>query len=444
MIQLSDHFTYGRLLRFTWPSMMMIITSSVYGVVDGVMVSNFTGTVPFAALNLIWPFVAILGATGFMFGTGGSALVAKAMGEGDVDKSRSIFSFLTVSCTVLGLVLGLAGVVVVRPVVQWLGAEGYMADCCVTYARILLFLLPAFVLQVFFQSFLVTAERPKLGMWVTVGAGVMNMVLDVFFVGVFHWGLAGAAWATVVSQCVGSAVPLWYFVHHRHDRRLKLRFRHFRFSAPTLAQTCYNGLSEFVINITLSLVSMLYMYQLLRVTGENGVAAYGVMMYFAYVFVAVFLGFSIGCAPVVSYHFGAANRREMRNVLGLSWGIIATLALAIVVTAQLLARPLSAFFVSYDAALLELTVHAFRIYSLHLIVVGFNIYASAFFTALNNGAVSALISVLRTLGFEGAAVLILPIFFGIEGIWWSVCVGEGVTLFVTAFLLWRYRRRYGY
>lgn len=442
-IQLSDHFTYRRLIRFTWPSMMMMIVTAVYGVVDGVMVSNFAGTTSFAAINLIWPFIAVLGAVGFMIGTGGSALVAKTLGMQNVEHARDLFSMLTYVVLILSVVMSVAGLIVVKDVSIMLGAEGELVELCTLYGRILLLTLPAYILQVYFQSLLITAERPKMGMWVTIGAGLMNVVLDLLFIGVWGWGVAGAAWATGLSQLIGGGIPLAFFFFSR-KRNLKLRLGRCHLDLKALWQACSNGISEFVMQISLSIVSMLYMYQLLHEAGENGVAAYGIMMYFAFTFSAIFLGYGIGSAPVVSYHFGAGNTDELSSLLRKSLRVTTVVGVAIVVVAQLFARPLSSIFVGYDQTLLDLTVHAFRLYSLMFLVTGFNVFASAFFTALNNGPVSALISVLRTLVFEAGCVLLLPLLFGIEGIWWSVTVAETITMLISFYLLYRYRNVYGY
>jgi len=440
-IQLSDHFSAKRLLRFTWPSMMMMIVTSVYGVVDGVMVSNFVGTTAFASLNLIWPFIAILGSVGFMLGTGGSALVAKTLGEGKEERARQLFSMITYVSIAIAILLGIIGLLLVRPVSIMMGAQGEMIDYCVTYGRILLFMLPAYLLQVFFQSLLVVAEKPKMGMWVTVGAGVMNMILDVLFIGVWHWGLPGAAWATGASQIVGGIIPLCYFVLNRKNR-IRLGCCSWDYRAFGIA--CYNGMSEFVMQIAMSVVSMLYMWQLMREVGENGVSAYGIMMYFAFTFVAVYIGYGVGSAPVVSYHYGAGNKAELKSLLLKSLKIIGGLSVVIALLAQVFARPLCGFFVGYDTELLDLTVHAFRIYSLMFLFAGYNIYSSSLFTALNNGLISALISLSRTLICESAAVLLLPVVFGIEGIWWAVDVAEGVSVILSFLLIWHYREAYGY
>ncbi|MCF0231869.1 MAG: MATE family efflux transporter [Enterococcus sp.] len=442
-IQLSDRFTYSRLIHFTWPSMVMMLINSVYSVVDGIMVSNFAGTIPFAALNLIWPMISILGSVGFMIGTGGSALVAKTLGEGNAEKASDIFSMLSYFAIAIAVVLSLAGLLMVRDIAIMLGAQGEMIEHCVTYGSILLYALPAYTCAAYFQSLLVTAEKPQIGLWISVGAGITNVVLDLLFLGVWKWGLAGAAWATAVSQVIGGGVPLAYFIAKRNSSMaLRLGRCHIDFKA--FGKVCGNGISEFMINISLSIVCMLYMYILLKEMGENGVAAYGIMMYYAFIFNAIYIGFGVGTAPVISYNYGAKNANELKSLLRKSLTIIIVTGVLVTIAAQCLALPLSAIFVSYDTELLNLTVRAFRIYSLMFIVAGFNIFASSFFTALNNGPVSAFISILRTLVFEAGCVIVLPLIFGIEVIWWSVFVAESITMMVSFFILFHYRKRYGY
>lgn len=450
-IQLSDHFTYKKLTHFTWPSVLMMLVSALYGVVDGVMVSNFVGKTPFAALNLIWPFVGLLSAFGFMFGTGGSALVAKTLGEGKKDKANEIFSFITYALIILSLVLGLGGIVFLDEIAIFLGAEGALIDLCVQYGRILLICLPPYALQIYFQSFLVTAERPKLGMWVMIAAGVTNVVLDVLFIAVLEWGLAGAAWATSCSYMVGGFIPLAYFIFKSKEDTRPLRLVGIRrfgqklgFYARSLWKVASNGLSEFVMNISMQLVSMLYMLLLMKEIGENGVAAYGIIMYFTWIFVSIYLGYSVGVSPVVSFHFGAQNKQEVSSLLHKSLMVMAILGVTVVLTAQNLAPALARIFVGYDPDLMQLTIHGFRIYSLHFLVTGLNIYASSFFTSLNNGPISALISMSRTLIFECGCVVLLPMLVGIDGIWWAVVVAECISALLSASLLYVYRKRYGY
>ena len=440
-IRLSDHFTYSKLLRFTLPSIVMMVFTSIYGVVDGLFVSNFVGKTAFASVNLVMPFVMILGGMGFMIGTGGTALVSKILGEGDPDTANRTFSMMVLFTLALGIVLSAAGIVFMRPVSRFLDATDAMMDDCVLYGRIVTGFTFAFMLQNVFQSFFIAAEKPKLGLKVTVAAGLANMVLDALFIAVFNWGVAGAAIATGLSQCVGGVLPLVYFLRPNSSllrlspTRLRLR--------PILA-ACGNGSSELMSNISSSVVSMLYNFQLMRLAGEDGVSAYGVLMYVQFIFISIYIGYSIGCAPVVSYHFGAQNHGELKNLLGKSVLLMGCTGVALTALAMALADPLSRLFVGYDAGLFALTSHAFRLFAWSFLLAGFNIYASGFFTALNNGGISAAISFLRTLVFQSASVLILPIFLDVDGIWWAITVAEVFAFLISVTFLLAKRGKYHY
>lgn len=440
-IQLSEHFTYRKLLRFTLPSIVMLVFSSIYGVVDGFFVSNFVGKTAFTAVNFIIPFLMILGAMGFMFGTGGGALIAKTMGEGDDRRANELFSLIVYSSILCGVVLSGVGFLLLRPLAVALGAEGTMLQDCITYGTVLLFAIPAYVLQYEFQCLCVTAEKPNLGLAVTVASGVTNMVLDALFVAVLPFGLPGAAAATAISQCVGGLLPLLYFIRNK-DGRLHLGRTHW--DAKALLKTCTNGSSELMSNISMSLVSMLYNAQLLYYAGEDGIAAYGVLMYVSMIFQAMFIGYSVGTAPVVSYHYGAGARGELHSLLRKSAVIIAGFAVAMFVGARLLSGPLSRLFVGYDAALLAMTRHAFSIFSFGFLFSGFAIYGSSFFTALNDGLVSAAISFLRTLVFQVLCVLIFPLFWQVNGIWVSLVAAEAMAVCVTVVFLRVKQRVYQY
>lgn len=440
-IKLSESFTYKKLLRFTLPSIVMMVFTSIYGVVDGYFVSNFVGKTPFAAVNFIMPFLMILGAIGFMFGTGGSALVSKTMGEGNPEKAKRIFSLLVYVSAACAVVIAVLGIALLRPLAFLLGAEGEMLENCVRYGRIILIALPAYILQFEFQSFFVTAEKPQLGLAFTVAAGVTNMVLDALLVAVIPLGLEGAAAATAISQAVGGIAPLVYFA--RPNKSL-LRLTKTRFDGKILLKTCTNGSSELMSNISMSLVGMLYNVQLMNYAGEDGVAAYGVLMYVNMIFLAAFIGYSVGTAPVIGYHYGAQNHAELKSLLRKSALIISVFAVCMFALAEVLARPLASIFVGYDAGLTELTVRAFSIFSFAFLFAGFSIFGSSFFTALNNGLISAAISFLRTLVFQIAAVLILPLIFEIDGIWYSIVVAEVVAVIVTAIFIFAKRKKYGY
>ena len=440
-IQLSDHFTIRKLLWFVLPSIVMMVFTSIYGVVDGLFVSNFVGKTPFAAINLVMPFLMILGGFGFMIGTGGSALVAKTMGTGDDETANRYFSMLIKLTLGSGLVLSILGVALMEPISRLLGATDAMLADCVRYGRVVLAFNAAFMLQNVFQAFLIAAEKPKLGLYATVAAGVTNMALDALFIAGFGWGVEGAALATGLSQCVGGVFPLIYFARPNTSR---LRLVRTRIEWRAMGQACFNGASELMSNISGSLVSMLYNFQLLRFAGENGVAAYGVLMYVQFIFIAIYIGYAVGSAPIVSFHFGAENHAELKSMLKKSAALTAAAGAILTVAAYLLAEPLAKVFVGYDAELLQMTVHAFRLFSLTFLISGFNIFISSFFTALNNGAISAAVSFLRTLVFQMLAVLILPNLCGVDGVWWSIAAAEIPAFAVSLAFLFGKREKYHY
>lgn len=440
-IQLSDHFTYGRLLRFTLPSIVMMIFTSIYGVVDGIFVSNFAGKTAFAAVNLIMPYLMASGVIGFMIGTGGTALISMTLGMGDKRKANELFSLLTYVSIAGGLILTVITILFMRPVAILLGATGQMLEDCVLYGNITQIALTAYVLQFAFQSFCITAEKPNLSLIMMVTAGGCNIVLDALFVAVFRWGLVGAAVATATAQIIGAVVPLVYFIRP-NDSLLQLG--KCRFDGKALLRTCVNGSSELMSNLSMSLVSMLYNLQLIKYAGENGIAAYGVIMYVNFIFVAVFIGFTIGSAPIIGYNHGAENHGELKSMFRKCMVIVGFFAGIMAAAALLLARPLSQIFVGYDPELMEMTVRGFAIYSLSFLLCGFNIFGSSLFTALNNGLISAVISFVRTLICQIAAVLLLPLILGLDGIWWAIVVSEGVALMLTLFCFVKFKGRYHY
>lgn len=441
MIQLSDHFDYKRLLRFTFPSIVMLVFASIYGVVDGFFVSNFAGKTPFAAVNFIMPALIILGCAGFMFGTGGSALIAKTLGEGNKKRANEVFSLLVYAAAGSGVVLAAAGFALMPAIAAGLGAQGQLLEDSVTYGRIILLALPFYILQMEFQCLFITAEKPKLGLAVTVAAGVTNMVLDALFVGAFRWGLEGAAAATTISQLVGGAIPLAYF--GRENSSL-LRLGRCRFDGGALLKACTNGASELMSNISMSVVSMLYNARLMAKAGEDGVAAYGVLMYVSMIFQAIFIGYSVGVAPVVGYHYGAGGREELKGLLRRSAVLIGSFSVVMCLAGEGLGRPLAVLFVGYDQGLLDMTAHAFSIFSISFLFSGLAIFGSSFFTALNDGLTSALISFLRTLVFQCAAVVLFSCLWGLDGIWWSIVAAEVMAVAVTLAFLAGKRKKYGY
>lgn len=440
-IQISESFSYRKLIRFTIPTITMMIFTSIYSVVDGIFVSNFVGSAPFAALNLIFPAVMMLGAVGFMIGTGGSALVAKTLGEGKSDQANRYFSMLILCVVISGLALTVLGLLTVRRVAMLLGATGTMLEDCVLYGGILLFGNVAFMLQNSFQSFLVVAERPQLGLGISILAGVTNMVSDFLLIYVFRLGLAGAAWATVLSQVVGGIVPLIFFLRKNST---PLRLVQCRFDGRALWKSCMNGSSEMLTNLSMSLVNMLYNMQLMKYAGSDGVAAYGIIMYISFVFVATFLGYSIGVSPIVSYHYGAGHKGELKSLFQKSLVLVIVSSVVLTGVAEGLSGVLAGIFVSYDKELLAMTTTAIRLYGISFLVNGINIFGSAFFTALNNGAVSALISFLRTLLFQVATILIMPLIWGLNGIWLAIVAAEFLALVVTAVCFAVNRKKYQY
>lgn len=440
-IKLSDHFNYKNLLRFCLSPIIMMVFTSVYGVVDGFFVSNYAGKTPFAAVNLIFPLMMIFGGIGFMIGTGGNALVAKTLGEKQPEKANRYFTMMIVFAVIAGITTSAVGFIFMPNVAKLLGADSELLPYCVTYGRIVVAFNTAFMLQNLFQSFLVTAEKPKLGLLATVAAGCTNMFLDFLFVGVFRWGIAGAAVATGISQCVGGVLPCLYFLMPNSSL---LRLTPTKLEAKPIIHACANGSSEFISNATSSIVGMVYNLQLLKFAGQNGVSAYGTMMYIDFIFIAVFIGYSIGSAPIIGYHFGAQNHAELKNLLKKSVFLMIFSGILMFILAQCITVPLAKVFVGYDEALLEMTSHGFRIYVIMFLFAGFNIFSSSFFTALNNGAVSAAISFLRTFGFKLTAVLILPIFLELDGIWWAAIFAEAASFAISWIFLVAKKNKYHY
>ena len=442
-ISLSDNFTYKKLLRYTLPSIAMMMIMSVYVVVDGFFVSNFAGKTPFAAVNIIYPLLLILASVGFMFGTGGTALVAKTYGEGDKEKANSIFSLIVYIDIIVGIVLTIIGFFILKPVAVMSGAEGELLDCCMLYARILLPGLPFYTLQFLFQSFFAAAEKPRLGFSVTAAAGITNMLGDAVLCTTLpqQYRLAGAAIATLLGIVVGGAVPLVYFACRNSSL---LRLGKARPDWKAVIKSCTNGSSEFISSIASNVVAILFNIQLMKYAGENGVAAYGVIMYVGLIFAGVFLGYTVGSAPVISYHYGARNYSELKNLLNKSIVITAVFGVLMFVSAKILAGPISYAYVGYDEELKRLTVSAFRLYSVVFIINGFGILASSFFTALNNGAVSFTISFLRTLVFPCVAVYILPQFLGINGIWLAAPAAEFMAVAVSCIFFYANKDKYHY
>lgn len=440
-IQLSEHFTFKKLFHFTLPSVIMLIFTSIYGVIDGYFVSNYAEKTAFAAVNFIMPFLMILGCFGFMFGTGGGALISKTLGEGDNKKANKIFSLIIYVSIACGIILAILGIIFIRPFAELLGAEGQLLDDCVSYGRIILLAIPAYILQYEFQCLFATSGKPQLGLYVTAIAGLTNIILDALLVAVFHFGLEGAAVATAIGQCVGGIIPIIYFA--RPNSSL-LKLGKTSFDGKALLRTCTNGVSELMSNISLSVISMLYNVQLMKYAGEDGVAAYGVLMYVGMIFNAIFIGYSVGIAPVISFNYGANNKIELKNLFKKSCIIIIAFSVCMFAAAELLAEPLAKIYVGYDDGLMSLTLHAFTIFSFSFLFAGLVFFGSSLFTALNNGFISAAISFLRAFVFQIAAVLVFPLLWGIDGIWLSIVAAELMASTVSLVFILTNKKRYGY
>lgn len=440
-IQLSDSFNYKKLLRFTFPSIVMMVFTSIYMVVDGFFVSNFVGKVPFAAINFIVPILIILASVGMMFGSGGSALVSKTLGEGNEEKARNLFSLVVYTTIVFGIIIAVIAFLVIEPIVYLVGARGELLKNCVSYGKIILFAVPFYMILFEFQSFFVTAGKPNIGLITTVICGVTNIVLDILFMGVFSWGISGAAIATTISQIIGAVISVLYFCIPNNTA---LRLTKTKMDVKALLKSCSNGCSEFMNNISISIVGMLYNFQLMKYAGENGIAVYGVLMYVNTIFLSVFIGYSSGIAPVIGYNYGAKNHSELKRLLTKSFVIISIFAVIMFGMAEFFGGRLASIFVGYDSELLNMATKAFKIYSISFLFSGVAIYGSSFFTALNDGLTSALISFLRSLVFQIIAVIVFPMIFGINGIWFSVVAAEIIAVIMTVSFIIGKRKKYHY
>ncbi len=441
-IQLSEHFTYRKLFRFVFSSILMMVFTSLYSIVDGFFVSRFVGKTPFAAINLLMPIIMGVSTVGFMLGTGGSAIVSMTLGQKKKDLADKYFSMIVYAGIILGIICAFVGSAVIRPVARLLGAEGELLEDCVMYGKIIFAFIPLYMLQVMFQSFFVAAEKPSYSLKVSVAAGLTNMVLDYVFIVILKKGLAGAAVATVIGYGIGGITPLVYFARRNNSSRLRLTKT--KWYGQIFAKSCTNGSSEMVSNLSTSIVGTLYNMQLMKYAGENGVAAYGVMMYVGFIFAAIFIGYSIGSSPIVSYHYGAENSGELKNMYRKGLSLMVLGGIVMVFAAELFARPLVQIFTGYDSELTQMTMFGFRIFILSYLFAGINIWGSSFFTALNDGLVSAAISFLRTLVFQVATVLILPILFGLNGIWFAIIIADLLAATVTITFLLTKRKKYGY
>lgn len=441
-IELAGHFSYKRIITTVLPCIIMMVFTSIYVIVDGLFISNYTGTTAFSAVNFIFPVIMIVSAVGFMIGAGGNALVSKTLGEGNKQLANQYFSMLIYVTFIGGVIISGILFIFLKEIAKALGAEGEMLKYCVVYGRILLAACPICMVQNAFQSFFMTAEKPLLGTIYTIVAGLVNIVFDALLVAVFKFGIIGAAVATSLSQFIGGVGPLIYFLSKKNNSTLKLIKA--RFDLKALLKTFANGSSELVTNISASIVNILYNMQLIKYIGENGVASYGVIMYVTFVFAAVFFGYNIGISPIIGYHYGAKNTKELKNLFKKSLVLIGISSICLTAISVLLSKPLSTIFVSYDKELLDLTSRALKIYMISFLICGFNIFSSAFFTALNNGLISAILSFGRTLVFQFLSILILPYYFEVDGIWFAIIVAEACSLVLTIIMFIANRKKYKY
>lgn len=441
-VRLSDHFTYKRLLNFTISPILMMVFTALYNVVDGFFISNYGGKLDFAGVNFIMPYLFALSAVGIMMGSGGSALIGKFLGENKHKKANETFSLVVYSSLVIGIMLSIISYIFLDDIIRLLGATEDLIQPARRYATPLLISLPFFIIESEALSLFMVAERPHLGLCVKLICGSLNIVLDAIFMVSLHMGARGAAIATMINQLFGGILPLVYFAIPKTKSTLHLGKTVLSFK--TLGKVITNGSSELVSNISANIVSMLFNVQLIKYAGENGVASYGVLMYLCFIFNSMFFGYAIGVSPIISYHYGAENKEELTNILRKSLVINILASLLMFGISELGASTLAHIFVGYDETLKAMTVHGFRIFSFLFLLMGFNVFSSSFFTALNNGLISALIAFLRTLVFQISSVMILPSFLGIDGIWLSPLVAEVLSLIISLIFLLSFRKKYGY
>ena len=446
-IHLSDHFTYKKILRFTiYPILMMLITS-IYWIVDGFFISNYVGPSAFAGVNLIFPVVMIVACIGFMFGSGGAALVSKKLGEGDSDGANKTFSLITYVTLGTGLILSLIFFFLVRPIamgfasINQVEASEAMIDSAEVYGRIMVGGVFLYIMQGYFHSFFSVNEKSSLGFLFTLISGLTNMLLDYLLIGVFRAGVVGAACASLSGMFISAVGPFLYF---RFGKNNLIKLGKPRWNLNEITQSIANGSSEFVSNVSGSIVTIVFNVQLLKYIGEVGVSAYGIIGYVCFVFFAIFIGYSIGIAPVIGYNYGAKNPVELTNVLRKSFVIISVSGVAMTLLSAGLADPITRIFSAGVGELHTLGVRAMRIFSICYLMAGFSMFGSSFFTALNNGLISALISFCRTLVFQLGSVFVLPLIVGVDGIWFSIIVAEFLSMVMTIIFISARRRKYGY
>lgn len=439
MINLKEHFDSRKIIKFTLPTIIMTLFTSIYGIVDGIFVSNIINSNAFASINLIMPFTLILGSIGFMFGTGGSALVSKILGENESKKAKEYFSVLIYSLIIIGVIISIISFIFMKPIATFLGAKDELLEMSMLYGKILMFSLPFLFLQNCFQSFMIVAERPKIGLVISLISGISNMILDYIFIYLFKFGIIGAGGATAISQFIGGIIPLVYF-GRKNTTTLKLVKT--KLLIKPIINTCYNGLSEMVSNISYSIVNILFNLQIMKYIGVNGIVAYGIINYVSFIFISVYLGFSTGAIPIISYHYGAKNKDEIKNLLKIGVRILFVVSIILTLIAEIFSKIFASIFVAYDTELLKLSTTAFRLFSVSYLISWFNLYVSSFFTALNDGRTSAVISFSRAFVGQIIMILVLPILFGINGLWLAATFSEIISLFISLIFLIKYKDKY--
>lgn len=430
---IGREFGFFSLLKFALPSVIMMMVMGLYSMVDSMFVSRFVSTNALSAINVVYPVINLLIGLGVMLASGGSAVIAAKMGAGKTDEARRDFSMIVTIGLASSIVIAVAGLIFIRPIVTFLGASELLVDYAVTYLAIILMFAPANMLQMLFQMFFVTAGRPGLGLTFIIGAGLVNAVLDYVFIVPLGMGIAGAALATGIGYLIPAAAGLIFFF----GKKKELYFTKPKFSAAVLGSSCSNGSSEMVSNLSMAVVTLVFNRIMMNLAGEDGVAAVTIVMYAQFLLSSIFMGFSLGVQPVISFHHGAGNRRNLKGIYRHCIVFIAIAAVSVFAVAMTLGPTLTTIFTPKDTNVWTLAVRGFMILPFCFLLEGFSIYASAAFTALGDGKTSALISFLRTFLFILTGLLTLPLAFGIDGVWLAVPVAELCSvLVVIGCVLW--------
>lgn len=424
---IAQKFNVFTLLKFAFPTMVMMVFMSLYTIVDGIFVSRLVGSNALSAVNIVYPVISLLIACGIMLSTGGSAIVARQMGEKREQEARENFSMLAVVSVLTGIVILVLGLMFLEPICRILGGTPVLLEDCKIYLGVLLGFGPLTMLQMLFQTFFVTAGKPGLGLGLTLTGGVVNMVLDYVFMGPMQMGVLGAALATGLGQAIMAVAGVVYFLKVKGN----LYFVKPVFRGNILLQSCGNGSSEMVSNLSTAVVTFLFNITMLKLAGEDGVAAITIVLYGQFLFTALYLGFSMGVAPVVSFNYGNQNHAQLKRIYKICIGFILGSSVFILGIALLFSEPIVGIFTGEENHTYELAVEGFFQFSFNYLFAGINIFASALFTSLSNGKISAIISFCRTFVFITVSIVLLPRVMGITGVWLSVPLAELVTLFIS-------------